>query len=71
MATSRVRTIRGKNLIGWKRPFEGPIPLPRGRFVNVEDAANYITKLPKSGHSAPEWQAAMECLMVAERMVRP
>jgi len=34
----------------------------------VEDAGNYITKLPKSQHSAPEWQAAMKCLiLVAEK----
>jgi hypothetical protein len=68
MATSRVRTIRGKNLIGWKRPFEGCIPLPRGRLVTPEDAGNDIAKLPKSEHSAPEWQAVMECLiLVAEK----
>jgi hypothetical protein len=30
-------------------------------------AADYITKLPKAEHDAPEWQAAMEALiLVAE-----
>ena len=52
----------------WSSPFEDPIPLPRGRsLVTLKDAARYITKLPKAEHSAPEWQAAMEALiLVAE-----
>jgi hypothetical protein len=53
---------------GWKRAFDEPIPLPKGHLVTLEDAGNYITKLPKAEHSAPEWQAAMECLiLVAEK----
>jgi hypothetical protein len=28
------------------------------------DAGNYITKLPKAEHEAPEWQAAMEALIL-------
>ncbi|WP_338060333.1 hypothetical protein [Bradyrhizobium valentinum] len=33
----------------------------------MRDAARYITKLSKTEHSAPEWQAAMEALiLVAE-----
>ncbi|WP_334419531.1 hypothetical protein [Bradyrhizobium sp. AZCC 1588] len=33
----------------------------------MKDAASYIMKLPKEEHSAPEWQAAMEALiLVAE-----
>ncbi len=33
----------------------------------MRDAANHITELPKAEHSAPEWQAAMEALiLVAE-----
>ena len=33
-----------------------------------EDAAEYITELPKAEHDTPEWQAAMEALLlVAER----
>jgi hypothetical protein len=48
---------------GWKRPFDDPIPLPRARqFVTLQDAGNFITKLPKAEHEAPEWQAAMEAL---------
>ena len=46
------RPIREK---GWSREFDEPIDLPRGRtFVTLEDAGNYITKLPKAEHSAPE-----------------
>jgi hypothetical protein len=46
---------------GWKRPFEEPIPLPRGgEIVTLEDAGRYITKLPRAEHEAPEWQAAIE-----------
>ena len=50
---------------GWKRSFEDPIPLPRGRqLVTLEDAGKYITKLPKAEHEAAEWQAAMEVLIL-------
>ena len=50
---------------GWKRGFEQPIPLPRGRsLVTLEDAGRYITKLPKAEHEAAEWQAAMEALIL-------
>ena len=35
----------------------------RGReLVSLEDAGNYITKLPKAEHEAPEWQAATQAL---------
>ena len=53
---------------GWKRSFDEPIPLPRGRkLITLQDAGNYITKLPNAEHEAPEWQAAMEALiLVAE-----
>jgi hypothetical protein len=50
---------------GWKRPFDDPIALPRGRrLVTLEDAGNYITKLAKAEHEAAEWQAAMEALIL-------
>jgi hypothetical protein len=46
---------------GWSREFDERIELPRGRqLVTLEDAGNYITKLPKAEYEAPEWQAAME-----------
>jgi hypothetical protein len=43
---------------GWRRHFDEPIPLPRGRqLVTLEDAGHYITKLSKAEHEAAEWQA--------------
>jgi hypothetical protein len=53
---------------GWSRPFDDPIPPPRGRqLVTLQDAGNYITKLPKAEHATAEWQAAMQALiLVAE-----
>ena len=52
----------------WSALFEDPIPLPDGRqLLTLRDAANHIMKLSKAEHSAPEWQAAMEALiLVAE-----
>jgi hypothetical protein len=56
---------RKNDIGGWKRPFEDPIPLPRGgRLVTLEDAGTYITKLRKAEHEAAEWQAAMEALIL-------
>jgi hypothetical protein len=50
---------------GWQRRFDDPIRRPRGRqLVTLEDAGNYITKLPKAEHGAQEWQAAMEALIL-------
>jgi hypothetical protein len=50
---------------GWSREFDDPIDLPDGRtLVTLEDAGNFITKLPKAEHAAPECQAAMEALIL-------
>jgi hypothetical protein len=49
---------------GWKRAFDEPIPLSKGWLVTLEDAGNCITKLPKVEHSAPEWQEAMQALLI-------
>jgi len=56
------------NAKGWSRRFLDPITLPDGRkLVTLRDAAEYITALPKAEHDTPEWQAAMQALlMVAE-----
>lgn len=55
----------GEMTRGWKRRFDEPIELPRGReLVTLQDAGTYITKLPKVEHTAPEWQAAMEALIL-------
>jgi hypothetical protein len=51
--------------MSWDRRFYNPIELPSGRkMVTLRDAALYITNLPKAEHDAPEWQAAMEALML-------
>lgn len=53
---------------GCGRPFEGPIEIAGGKLVTLLDAGHYIAALPKKEHEAPEWQAAMEALiLVAER----
>jgi hypothetical protein len=54
---------------GWARQFTEPIPLPKGKpLATLRDAALYITKLPKAEHDAPEWQAAMEALLLVVEM---
>ena len=58
-------TLARKAANGWKRPFNDPIPLPRGsRLVTLEDAGKYITKLGEAEHEAAEWRAAMEALIL-------
>ncbi|MEH2562189.1 hypothetical protein [Bradyrhizobium sp. AZCC 2289] len=55
---------------GWQRKFEELIPLPDGlKLVTLRDAAtHHITALPKTEAAFPEWQAAIEALMlVVER----
>jgi hypothetical protein len=43
---------------GWRRRFDDPIPLPRGRqLVTLKDAGNYITNLPKADHEPAEMDA--------------
>jgi hypothetical protein len=50
---------------GWKRRFNKPIKLPNGKtLITLKDAGTFITKLPKTEHEAPEWQAAMEALIL-------
>jgi hypothetical protein len=52
--------------LSWSRPFEDPVPLPRGRqLVILQDAADYIMKLSKVDRELPEWQAAGEALIMA------
>jgi len=57
---------------GWKRRFEDPIPLPRGRqLVTLEDAANYIQTLPEAEQLLKEWQAAVEALLLVVDLSGP
>jgi hypothetical protein len=51
---------------GWRRRFDDPISLPDGRqLATLQDAANYIMKLPKAEQNLPEWQTAIACLIGA------
>jgi hypothetical protein len=57
---------------GWERPFDDPIPLPRGRqLVTLQDAATYIMKLPKVEQNLPEWQTAIEALILVATLGGP
>ena len=54
--------------MSWSREFEDPITLPDGRkLLTLKDAADYITKLPKKESDLPEWQTAIEVLMLCTR----
>ena len=56
----------------WSSPFHDPIILPNGRkLVTLMDAGKYITRLPKAEHDAPEWQAAMEALILVADLGGP
>jgi hypothetical protein len=53
---------------GWAREFDNPIILPDGReLVTLRDAAIYMTSLPKRVSDLPEWQTAIEVLMLCSR----
>jgi len=46
--------------------------LPDGRkLVTLKDAADYVTKLPKKESELPEWQTAIEALMLCSRSSDP
>jgi hypothetical protein len=51
--------------VAWDQEFFDPIVLPSGKkLITLRDAAEYITELPKAEHDTPEWQAAMEALLL-------
>ena len=49
------------------REVDEPIALPSGKLVTLGDAANYITGLPKKESDLPEWQTAIEVLLLVSR----
>lgn len=76
MASDRFRvasmTLESHNRQGgWQREFEDAIVLSDDRkLLTLHEAAIFITHLRKREHDAPEWQAAIEALiLVAERGV--
>jgi hypothetical protein len=57
---------------GWGREFDEPIVLPDGRqLVSLRDAATYVTGLPKKEAALPEWQAAIEALILVADLGGP
>jgi hypothetical protein len=51
--------------LSWSRRFDDPIVLPDGRQIaTLRDAATYATKLSKKDSATPEWQAAIQALML-------
>ncbi|WP_027529664.1 hypothetical protein [Bradyrhizobium sp. WSM3983] len=50
--------------VGWGRPFDEPIDIAGPKLATLLDAGEYIAALPKKEHNAPEWQAAMEALLL-------
>lgn len=52
----------------WSMPFDDPIALHRGSLATLQDAADYIMKLPEDAQQETRWQIAVEHLInAAER----
>jgi hypothetical protein len=50
----------------WSAPFDEPIRLPGGRrLTTLQDAADYIMKLPENVQHQEPWQIAVENLINA------
>jgi hypothetical protein len=57
---------------GWSREFDEPIAVPdSGKLVTLRDAADYITALPDEEAALPDWQAAIEALMLVADLGGP
>src|SRR4051794_32247434 len=53
---------------GRSRKFDEPIALAgRRELITLRDAADYITGLPKKESNLPEWQTAIEALLLVSR----
>jgi hypothetical protein len=54
--------------VPWSTLFDDPIIFPKGqKLATLRDATTYITDLPKKESALPEWQAAIEALMLCCR----
>jgi hypothetical protein len=52
--------------VSWSTRFPNPIVLPAGgKLATLQDAGEYITRLPKQTHDTPPWQNAMHVLIQA------
>ena len=49
----------------WSAAFEDPVVVKGKTLPTLGDAASYIMKLPKAEQDLPEWQAAIEALIMA------
>jgi hypothetical protein len=50
----------------WSRFFDEPISLPNRRLIRaLLDAGRYVEALPRAKYERPEWQLAMETLLLA------
>jgi hypothetical protein len=64
--------MMSKGTSGWGRKFNEPITLPDGgRLVVLRDAADHITGLPRAEAELPEWQAAIEALILVADLNGP
>ena len=53
---------------GRSRKFDEPIALAgRRELITLRDAADHITGLPKKESNLPEWQTAIEALLLVSR----
>ena len=51
--------------MSWQQFFRDPIELTDGRVLrSLRDAGEFIQMLPKATQDRPEWQAAVEALLV-------
>jgi hypothetical protein len=68
-STRRAGVISGR---GWSREFDDPIALPDGgKLRTLRDAATHVTGLPKKEAALPEWQAAIEALILVADLGGP
>jgi hypothetical protein len=58
--------------VTWERPFDQPVPLPKGAPARtLRDAANYVRKLPALERDTPEYRLAIQLLIDAAEDRRP
>jgi len=51
--------------MSWQQFFRDPIELSDGRVLrSLRDAGEFIQTLPKATHDRPEWQAAVQALLL-------
>lgn len=52
--------------MSWEASFDEPIKLPSGKvLLTLRDAGQYIAALPKAVHKEPQWETAINALLLA------